>query len=107
MASWKNISIRAIVILGAIMYLCYVEESGDSGTFNASDPNSNPFFIISGLFVEASHLQNLTDSFLRSKLKFFPSLRPALSVRFLDCIELEWWQRHAHMPTFQCVSGKC
>lgn len=70
------------------MYICYVEESGDSGTFNIRDTNSNPFFIITGLFMEHSRLIRLTNDFLRIKARFFPSLMRTAS-HFLDGIELE------------------
>lgn len=70
------------------MYICYVEESGDSGTFNIQDPNSNPLFIITGLFLDHNRLIRLTNDFLRIKARFFPSLMRTVPY-FLDGIELE------------------
>ncbi len=70
------------------MYICYVEESGDSGTFNIHDTNSNPLFIIIGLFLDHTRLLRLTNDFLRIKSRFFPSLMRSVP-HFLDGIELE------------------
>ncbi len=70
------------------MYICYVEESGDSGTFNIHDPISNPLFIIIGLIVDHCRLSRITKNFLHLKHKFFPSLMRA-APHFLDSIELE------------------
>ena len=54
------------------MHICYVDESGESGTFQLNDANSNPFFVIVGLIVDHSRLIPLTHDFLRIKTKFFP-----------------------------------
>ncbi|MDR2861721.1 MAG: DUF3800 domain-containing protein, partial [Syntrophobacterales bacterium] len=53
------------------MYVCYVDESGDSGTLQISDTNANPFFIITGLIVEHTRLISITHEFLRIKARFF------------------------------------
>ena len=55
------------------MYICYVDESGDSGTLQGSDTNSNPFFIITGLIIEHTNLIPLTHDFLGIKERFFPN----------------------------------
>gem|GEM_PF-4639541 len=55
-----------------IMYVCYVDESGDSGTLQISDINSNPFFIITGLIIKHTRLIPLTHNFLKIKTRFFP-----------------------------------
>jgi hypothetical protein len=70
------------------MYLCYVDESGEAGTFQVSDTNSNPFFVITGLVIERSHLISLTNDFLRIKRRFFPGHFSATSP-FLDSILIE------------------
>ena len=56
----------AIVIWG-YMYICYIDESGDSGTLNLSDPLLNPFFVISGLIIKHSCLIDITEQFLNTK----------------------------------------
>jgi hypothetical protein len=70
------------------MHICYVEESGESGVLNLSDANSNPFFIVIGLFVDYSGLSQLTQDFLKAKIKFFPATQNSVA-HFLDCIEVE------------------
>lgn len=55
------------------MYICYIDESGDSGTLQITDKNSNPFFIVVGIIVEHSRLIPLTHDFLRLKRTFFPN----------------------------------
>ena len=55
------------------MYICYIDESGDSGTLQITDTNSNPFFIVVGLVVEHNRLIPLTHDFLRLKKTFFPN----------------------------------
>jgi hypothetical protein len=70
------------------MYLCYVDESGEAGTFQISDPNSNPFFVIVGLIIEHSRLISLTNDFLRIKNRFFPGHFNA-TAPFLDSILIE------------------
>ena len=70
------------------MYICYVEESGDSGVFNPSDPFSNPFFIVIGLFIDRSRLHGVVHDFIRIKTKFFPAVCNAAS-HFLDRINIE------------------
>ena len=70
------------------MYLCYVDESGEAGTFQISDPNSNPFFVIVGLILEQSRLIALTNDFLRIKNRFFPGYFNA-TAPFLDSILIE------------------
>ncbi len=70
------------------MYICYVDESGDSGTFRASDPLLNPFFIILGLFIHQSYVRPLTKDFLDIKNVFFPKHFPNTTTR-LDRILVE------------------
>ena len=70
------------------MYLCYVDESGEAGTFQISDPNSNPFFVIAGLILEQPRLIPLTNDFLRIKSRFFPGNFNA-TAPFLDSILVE------------------
>lgn len=55
------------------MYICYIDESGDSGTLQITDTNSNPFFIVAGLVIEHNRLIPLTHDFLRLKRRFFPN----------------------------------
>ena len=55
------------------MYICYIDESGDSGTLQLTDTNSNPLFVIIGLIVDHARLIPLTHDFLKIKTSFFPN----------------------------------
>ena len=55
------------------MYICYIDESGDSGTLQLSDPFSNPLFVIVGLIVNHNRLIPLTHDFINIKRRFFPN----------------------------------
>ena len=79
----------AIVIWSKVsMYFCYVDESGEAGTFQISDLNSNPFFVIVGLVIERSRMIALTHDFLKIKNRFFPGYFNA-TAPFLDSILVE------------------
>ncbi|MDR3280531.1 MAG: DUF3800 domain-containing protein [Synergistaceae bacterium] len=54
------------------MYICYVDESGDAGTFDICDVNLNPLFVITGLIINHASLVKLTHDFLKIKSRFFP-----------------------------------
>lgn len=56
------------------MYICYVDESGDSGTFNPSDKRGNPFLILCGLVLGHDKVHNLTRAYLANKDRFYPGL---------------------------------
>ena len=70
------------------MYICYIDESGDSGTLQISDINSNPFFIITGLIIEHTRLVTLTHNFLKIKTRFFPNHFTSTAMA-LDKIQIE------------------
>ena len=70
------------------MYICYVDESGDSGTLQISDTNSNPFFIITGLIIEHTRLTSITHDFLKIKTRFFPKHFTSAALA-LDRIQIE------------------
>ena len=70
------------------MYVCYVDESGDSGTLQISDINSNPFFVITGLIIEHTRLVPLTHNFLKIKTRFFPNHLMSAAMT-LDKIQIE------------------
>lgn len=55
------------------MLLCYVDESGDTGSYLPNERNSQPVFAISALFVHQSALKSLTCSVIELKKRFFPS----------------------------------
>lgn len=75
-------SFEGIVISRTLMYICYIDESGDSGTLtqgSAAD-SCSPFFIISGLIIDQQCLSNVTYDLIEAKKRFFPNkLPPVLS----------------------------
>ncbi|HUX91986.1 MAG TPA: DUF3800 domain-containing protein [Gallionellaceae bacterium] len=56
------------------MYLCYVDESGDSQALLNSTHNEQPLLVISGLLVKASSVPKLTIEFTNLKRKYYPKI---------------------------------
>ena len=59
------------------MYICYIDESGDLGALPSTPSptgNDQPVFLLSGLFIDVTRLETLTNSFLALKFQFFPGL---------------------------------
>jgi len=54
------------------MYLCYVDESGDSGPLVIGNKQTHPVFVIAGLMLPALELRTFTHEFLELKRTFFP-----------------------------------
>lgn len=55
------------------MYLCFVDESGCTGTLPSNTSPIQPLFVISGLVVEQARIHDLTLKFLYLKRQFFPN----------------------------------
>lgn len=55
------------------MLMCYVDESGDTGLFDANERNSQPVFLLCALIVNQSHLESITREVIQLKQKHFPS----------------------------------
>ena len=55
------------------MLMCYVDESGDTGSLDPNERNSQPIFLISAVIVRQSALKQLTRSIIELKRQFFPS----------------------------------
>ena len=55
------------------MLMCYVDESGDTGSLDPNERNSQPIFLISAVIVRQSALKQLTRSIVELKRQFFPS----------------------------------
>lgn len=64
------------------MYVCYVDESGDTGSLK--DDKAQPAFIIAGLIVEQRLIQRLTQDFLSLKQTFNPNALP------IGTLRLDW-----------------
>jgi hypothetical protein len=58
---------------GATMLMCYVDESGDTGLFDANERNSQPVFLLCALIVNQSRLESITREVIRLKQSYFPS----------------------------------
>lgn len=56
------------------MYLCYVDESGDSQAILNSTHKEQPLLVISGLLVKASNVPKLTVDFTSLKRRYYPKL---------------------------------
>jgi hypothetical protein len=62
------------------MYLCYIDESGGFEAVG-SNPSATPLMVIAGLVVEQRRVSALTERYLATKHRYFPSwgsVRPQL-----------------------------
>ena len=66
------------------MHLCYVDESGSSGTLTLADPTQEPVFVVAAIIVDRACLLRVTNEFLRLKQQFYPAAR---TVQYLDSIQ--------------------
>ena len=55
------------------MWMCYVDESGDTGSLVPAERNTQPIFLISAVLVKQTSLKQLTRSIIELKKRFFPS----------------------------------
>lgn len=55
------------------MQMCYIDESGDTGAFNATERNSQPVFLLCALMLDQCELEGLTKDIIALKQRFFPS----------------------------------
>lgn len=83
------------------MYICYVDESGCTGTLNTS--NISPLIVIAGFSIKASRLKDFTRNFLALKRRFYPKLLPS-SASFHDWILKEI--KGSDLRKDACKSGK-
>lgn len=56
------------------MYLCFIDESGDTGVLSTQNKESQPAFVLAGLIIHQDKLSDFTRDFLRIKKEFFPDL---------------------------------
>lgn len=54
------------------MYLCYVDESGCTGQLPVNHSSIQPVFLLSGIIIHQSCLNDFTSEFLTIKSKYFP-----------------------------------
>ncbi|MHB1117832.1 DUF3800 domain-containing protein [Sideroxydans sp.] len=55
------------------MYLCYVDESGDSQAILHATHFAQPLLVISGLLIKAQHIPQITVDFTGLKRRYYPS----------------------------------
>lgn len=55
------------------MYICYVDEAGDTGRFRSDIKDAQPVFVLLGVFLPQESLRDYTRSFVGLKRKYFPS----------------------------------
>lgn len=53
--------------------MCYVDESGDTGSLVPAERNAQPIFLISAVLDKQTSLKQLTRSIIELKKRFFPS----------------------------------
>lgn len=56
------------------MYICYIDESGDSATINNPTDPIQPMLAVVGLFVSANDIRSITSAFVDVKRKYHPKL---------------------------------
>ncbi|MEX2216584.1 MAG: DUF3800 domain-containing protein [Phycisphaeraceae bacterium] len=70
------------------MHICYVDESGCTGTLPSPTSNIQPALVIVALFLPVVHLPVITQRFIKLKGQFFPGLMP-LRGHYLDRMTVE------------------
>ena len=55
------------------MKMCYVDESGDTGPFDQQERNSQPIFLLCGLLMDQSDLEDMTRDIINLKQTHFPA----------------------------------
>ena len=58
------------------MQLCYIDESGDTGSFTLDNVNSQPVFLLTALFMPQERLADVTRSVIALKQRYFPKMKP-------------------------------
>ncbi len=59
------------------MRICYVDESGDTGTLPAGASNVQPALVVVGLFIDQGAVGPFTRDFMLLKRRYYPGLRPS------------------------------
>jgi len=67
------------------MYICYVDESGDTATLHSATAPIAPAFVIAGIIIHVDRLRAVTTALLEIKRRFFPG-NPLANAPFLDTI---------------------
>jgi len=59
------------------MYLCYVDEAGDTGVLPSASAPIQPVLVVGAVAIPESSLKSVTNDFLALKRRRFPGARPA------------------------------
>lgn len=59
------------------MYICYIDESGDTGILPSTTSPVQPALVIGGVILPHAAVADVTREFVDLKRRFFPRLRPA------------------------------
>lgn len=70
------------------MYVCYVDESGDTGPLRGPRGPDQPVLVLAGVIVPEGEITALTIAFLKAKNRFYPN-QFRVGSRFLDGIQVE------------------
>ncbi len=57
--------------------ICYIDESGCTGSLPHATSNVQPVLVVSGLFLDRDRLADITRDFLALKARLFPKYKPA------------------------------
>lgn len=77
----------ALVVFGVLMYICFIDEAGCTGTLPNNNSEIQPALIISGLIIDQKNIAELTREFLSLKKEYFPE--KFRTMQHLDCIKEE------------------
>lgn len=71
------------------MFICYIDESGDTGSFIPEMPNSQPLLVLSGVFLPQGEVAQVTSEFIGLKRRYFPNRGNCLDGRWHSWLRLE------------------
>lgn len=70
------------------MQICYVDEAGDTGAFDPTNPLSQPVLVLTGVFIRQEQLAQLTRDVMLLKQRFFPN-RKNIAPHWHDWLQVE------------------
>lgn len=62
------------------MHICYLDESGCTGTLPSPNSQIQPVFVLGGVFLDERSIKPLTGDLLALKQRFYPKLLPAAAL---------------------------
>lgn len=65
--------------MGIVLYICYIDEAGDTGGLPDVQSAIQPVFTLAGLFVDQKSIRALTTDWIKLKRRFYPHLVPPTS----------------------------